>query len=352
MSDGTKFFTPNPIVDRKETVSLDDLTKCYNKLIEPSKIAILGEKVGGLVPEKVKEFGADITKNITAQELYQQSMELIAKGFNVVEEQAAKYSISEKTILKKVNKVVPDYDLTEISEICFARSYALSKLVNFYKTKDIIAAFLEGGATGAIGFWGLPFNLVLSTFLYFRAVQAVAMFYGYDVKNDSAEIIIASEVFSNALSPTKNDINNEMTGIIGKVMVMTQASVVKQTAKKTWTDMASKGGIPLLLAQMRALANKAAEKALQKAGAKGLENSIFKEVFEQIGKKLTLNTVQKSVPVVSAVLGAFIDTAQMDNVLKYADIFYQKRFILEKEERVMSIIKGENTIIDADAIEI
>lgn len=41
---------------------------------------------------------------------------------------------------------------------------------------------IEGGGTGAFGFWGLPFNLVLSTFLYFRAVQSIAMFYGYDVK--------------------------------------------------------------------------------------------------------------------------------------------------------------------------
>lgn len=352
MSDDTRFFAPNPIVNKREISSLDNLTKCYEKLVEPSKIAILGEKVGDLVPEKVKEFTSDIAENITAQDLYQQSMELISKGFKIVEEQAAKYSISEKTILKKVNRIVPDYDLTEIEEICFARSYKLSKVVNSYKIHDNIAAFIEGGATGAIGFWGLPFNFVLSTFLYFRAVQVIAMFYGYDVRNDSAEMIIASEVFSNALSPAKNDINNEMTSVISKVMVMTQASVVKQTAKRTWADMASKGGIPLLLAQMRALANISAEKALQKAGAKGLENSIFKEVFEQIGKKLTLKTVQKSVPLVSAVLGALIDTAQMDNVLKYADIFYQKRFIFEKEERIMTIIKSQDIVIDTNAIEI
>lgn len=232
MSDDMKFLIPNPIVNEKELSLLDDLTKCYEKLIEPSKIAKLGDKVIDLVPEKVKEFSADITKNITTQELYQRSMESIAKGFNVIEEQAAKYSISEKNILKKVNETIPDYDLTKISEICFVRSYELSKIVNSYKGKDVIKAFFEGGATGAIGFWGLPFNLVLSTFLYFRAVQAVAMFYGYDVKNDSAEMIIASEVFSSALSPAKNDVNNEMTGIISKVMVMTQASVVKQTAKK------------------------------------------------------------------------------------------------------------------------
>lgn len=60
------FFIPNPIVNRKEITSLDDLTKCYEKLIEPSKIVLLGKKAGDLVPEKVKEFGVDITKNITA----------------------------------------------------------------------------------------------------------------------------------------------------------------------------------------------------------------------------------------------------------------------------------------------
>lgn len=352
MRENTKYLKPTPIVNSKETASLDDLTKSYEKLLEPSKIVILGQKVGALVPEKVKDFSSDITKNITAQELYQQSMELVAKGFKVVEEQAAKFSVSEKTILKKINKVVPDFEITEINEICFARSYKLSKIVNSCKTQDNIAAFLEGGATGAIGFWGLPFNFVLSTFLYFRAVQTIAMFYGYDVRNDSAEMVIASEVFANALSPTQNDVNNEITSIISKVMIMTQTSMVKQTAKKTWTDMASRGGIPLLLAQMRALANKAAQKALQNAGAKGLENSIFKEVLEQIGKKLTLKTIQKSVPFVSAILGALIDTAQMDNVLKYADIFYQKRFILEKEERIMTIIRSEYTIVETDTMEI
>ena len=103
------------------------------------------------------------------------------------------------------------------------------------------------------------------------------MFYGYDVKNDSTELVIASEVFTNALSPSTSDANNEATNIIGKIMLMSQAAVVKQTAKKTWTDMAARGGIPLLLAQMK-------------------------------------------------------------KVLEYADIFYQKRFIVEKESRIYNLI--------------
>lgn len=103
------------------------------------------------------------------------------------------------------------------------------------------------------------------------------MFYGYDVKNYSTELVIASEVFTNALSPSTSDANNEATNIIGKIMLMSQAAVVKQTAKKTWTDMAARGGIPLLLAQMK-------------------------------------------------------------KVLEYADIFYQKRFIVEKESRIYNLI--------------
>ena len=164
------------------------------------------------------------------------------------------------------------------------------------------------------------------------------MFYGYDVKNDSTELVIASEVFTNALSPSTSDANNEATNIIGKIMLMSQAAVVKQTAKKTWTDMAARGGIPLLLAQMRALAHKSAQKALQNVGAKGLENNIFKEAFEQIGRKLTLKAIGKAEPIASTVTCALIDTAQMKKVLEYADIFYQKRFIVEKESRISNLI--------------
>ena len=225
------------------------------------------------------------------------------------------------------------------------RSYDLAKIVNDYRGKDIFVAMIEGGGTGAFGFWGLPFNIVLSTFLYFRAVQSIAMFYGYDVKNDYTEMVIASDVFTSSLSPAQNDVNNEATNIIFKIMAMSQAAVVKQTAKKTWTDMAARGGIPLLLAQMRALANKSAQKALQNVGAKGLENSLFKEAFEQIGRKLTLKTIGKFVPVASGVVGALIDTAQMKKVLEFSDIFYQKRFIFEKENRVFRLLE-ENDIIN------
>ena len=74
---------------------------------------------------------------------------------------------------------------------------------------------------------------------------------------------------------------------------------------------------------MRALANK--------AGQKGLEESLFKGVFEQIGKSLSKKALGKAVPVAGAVIGALFDTAQMNTVLVYADVFYNKRYLLEKE---------------------
>ena len=96
--------------------------------------------------------------------------------------------------------------------------------------------------------------------------------------------------------------------------------------------------------QLRALANKAAKRALEKAGEAGLENAMFRGVFEQIGKRLTQQAVKKAVPVVSAAIVAFFDTAQMNKVLDYADVFYQKRFILEKGMRQNFVCGADGSI--------
>lgn len=350
MNEKKTYNMPVPVLNKKEQESLDTLTTRYNKLLEPSKIAKIGKKAGELVPEKIKSFGKDLGISISEQQLYSQMMDLVGKGFKTIEEQAAKFTVSEKQIVVKINKNSKS-QISSMEEICLVRSYDLAKVVSSYKGQDLIAAAIEGAGTGAVGFWGIPFNIVLSTFLYFRAVQSVAMFYGYDVKNDSAELVIASDVFSHALSPANNDVNNEMTSIIGKIMVMSQAATVKQMSKKTWTEMASRGGFPLLLTQMRALAHKSAQKALEKAGQKGLENTLFRETFEQIGKKLTKDAIGRSIPYFSAAFSALVDTAQMNQVLEFADIFYQKRFIMEKEKRIAILFGETEDVIDVDIVE-
>ncbi|MCR5587931.1 MAG: EcsC family protein [Lachnospiraceae bacterium] len=338
------YYLPIPLVDSEEINSLDILTNKYKKLTEPSLVAKAVKKVGNtfnaMVTPKIKEIDMSLKQTISEKELYKECMRVVGEGFQTLEKNATKVTISEKEILNKINKIDTTNNLTSLEEICLVRGYNISKIVNRYRLQDLSIALVEGGATGAFGFAGLPFNIVLSTFIYYRAVQSIAMMYGYDVKHDVEELFIASNVFLNALSPSNKE-SSELSSFIGKIMIMTETTVVKQTAKKTWAEMAERGGICLIITQMKALANKSAQKALEKTGQKGLEKSVFKNVLEQVGRALSKKSVGRIVPGVGAIIGALFDTAQMNKVLEYADIFYNKRFILEKEVRV-------NQIIDSD----
>lgn len=343
---------PSPIIDAKEDKSIQMLCERYEKLIEPGGLAKAGKKVSAVIPQTIKDVGKAAKSSITEQELFTQCMKVVADGFGVLEKQASKMAVNEKTIVNKVNAVSKDVEITSIEEVCLARGYDISKIVNSNKNFDLAAALVEGAGTGCFGFAGLPFNLVLSTFLYYRAVQSVAMHYGYDIKNDPSEMVIASDVFMNALSPNSQGAN-EVTGIIGKIMVMTEVTTLKQLSKKTWEEMAKHGGIALLICQMRALANGAAKKALQKAGQKSLEESLFTSIFAQMGKSLSKKAVGKSMPVAGAVIGALFDVSQMNAVLEYADVFYNKRFLLEKEVRINTLLGNTNFVeVDSEVIEV
>lgn len=327
-------------LDKKELESLESLTLRYEKMSAPNPIAgaisEVGNKINGLLPDVIKKGAANAAASLSGQDLFIEAGKVIATGFKTIEEQAARVSVSEETVLQKLNNVVPDREIRTLEEACYARSYDIAKITSKEKLPNLGIAFTEGAATGAPGFAGVPFNIVLSTFCYYRAVQSTAMFYGYDVKNNPAELIIAGEVFSSAMAPTSAG-SNEISSIIGKIMLISEAQVVGQTVKKGWPAMAARGGASLLITQMRALANRAAKKALEKAGKEGLENAVFRSIFEQLGKQLSQKTVQRAVPVVSALIGALFDTGQMNKILDFADIFYQKRFISEKQERQNSL---------------
>ena len=341
------YIIPELIIDAKEEKALTTLTETYNKMVAPSAVNKAMKKVGDKVPQVVKDTFAAAGGKISEAELFTKSMEFLGKSFQTLEQLAAKVTISESEILNQVNQISPNNQIAKLDEICLVRSYELSQIVDRYKYADIIAALLEGAATGAPGFAGIPFNLVLSTFLYYRAVQSVAMFYGYDIKNDPAELAIASEVFMNGLNP-KATTGSELSGAIAKIMLLTETTTVRQVVKKGWVAMAEKNGVTLLLAQMRALANSAAKKALEKAGKQGLEKAAFSEVFEQIGKKLTQKSIGKAIPYVGAVIGAAIDSAQMVQIIQYAQVFYGKRFILEKESRILALDGERTTVVDAE----
>lgn len=346
----TTYNVPSPVVDDKENEALIKLTERYEKLLQPGPVRKAGTKALGKIPDSVKDIAKKAKDGLTEKELFIKSMDILAKSFKMLEQNAAKLTVSEKYIVESINKLVPYNIITELKEICLARSYDVAKLVSKYKNLDLSIAVAEGAATGAPGFAGLPFNLVLSTFIFYRAVQSVAMFYGYDVKNDPAELEIASEVFSNAMSPSSSG-SGELSSTIAKIMLFTETTTIRQTAKKTWTEMATKDGVTLLITQMRALAYKSAKDALVKAEKEGLEKSAFKSVYEQIGKRLSKETVKKSMPFVGAFIGAGIDYYQMKKILDYADIFYQKRYILEKAYRINDLLGKPTTVIEIDDVE-
>ncbi len=306
-----------------------------------------GQRIMDVIPDSIKAGLQDIKANISGSEFYEQCMKVVADGFGILEKHAAKATVSESYIVKKVASTTKQNDITCLEEICFARGYNITKLVSSFKTKDLGLALIEGGVTGFFGVAGLPFSLVLSTFLYYRAVQSVAMYYGYDVKNNPSELIIAGEVFTKALSPKSNG-SSEIGGIVGKVMIITETTAIKGATKKTWAEMAARGGVGLLLTQMRALAHKSAKTALEKAGEKGLEESLFKGIFEQLGKSLTKKTLGKAVPYVGSLVGGLFDTSMMNTVIDYADVFYNKRFLIEKEVRINSVLMGDDDVIDLE----
>lgn len=337
--DSGAYRTPEPIVDEREYMEIDRLTERYERLTSPGVLAKAGKKVAEATPEKVKELTGHVGAaaketfhGLTEQELIANALTAAADGFDKLEEQAARMTVGRKFALRSINAGPQEEKVSSLDEICLLRSYEVAKAANKTYGQHMGAAAVEGGATGAVGFWGIPTNFALSMLVYFRAVQSVAMMYGYDVKEDPDELMIAGQVFSASMSPGSHGASTD--DYVGKVLLFAGAASVKQAAKKGWAAMIQEGGTALLIAQMRALANKAAQKALVKNGTKGLENSIFRNVLKQVGSKLALKNVVRIVPLFGAGFGLLFDTAQMDKVIKFADTFYHKRFIMEKPERV------------------
>jgi len=338
------YIFPTPVVDQKETDSIELLNARFKKLCEPKALAKLGKNIGKVIPSQVKDYFSDLGLSITEKEVYKKVLEYLGTGFKDIQEIASKYTLPRTSIIKRVNKVIPNNEITEPAEFCLARSYDIARLVSRFRDGGMLAGFVEGAATGALGFAGLIPNIALCTFISFRAVQTVATFYGYDVKNDPAEMVIATEVFTNALSPSTAN-SDEVGDTIAKIMAFAEIATVKELLAKPYAEMAAHGGIALLIVQLRALANASAKKGLEQAGKKGLEESLFKGVFRQIGKGLGKKSVGRMIPGISAAIGAAFDINQIKTVITYADVFYQKRFLLEKEQNISKLIPPPQDII-------
>ena len=342
---------PDPLLTNRELAELEALTEQYEKMVAPSKLKQLTDKAGSKIPENLRATVGDaldgLTSEIQQQELYAQVMKQVVDGFKVIEEQAAKYSVTEAQIVEAANTTLENVTIRSIDELFMLRSFDVAKIAAGENGKHLLLAATEGAVTGAPGFAGLPFNIVFSMFLYYRAVQSVAMMYGFNVKEDPAEMVIAGDVFSNAMAPSAGSADG-MALAIGKVMLVAEMEGVKQTVKKGWTAMAARGGAAMLVTQIRALANVAARKALENTGKKSIESSVFKNVLEQIGRNITQKSLGKAIPVFGGAVGALFDVSQMNRVLQYANIFYYKRFIIEKQERVAILVGMETAAVNGE----
>lgn len=351
VDDNGDWVLPDPLLTNRELAELEQLTEQYEKMVSPSKLKQLTDKVGAKIPENLRaavgDAVDDLSSEIQQKELYAQVMKQVVDGFKIIEEQAAKYSVTEAQIVEAANTTLGGVTIRSIDELFMLRSFDVARIATGENGKHLLLAATEGAVTGAPGFAGLPFNIVFSMFLYYRAVQSVAMMYGFNVKDDPAEMVIAGEVFSNAMAPSAGSADG-MTTAIGKVMLVAEMEGVKQTVKKGWTAMAARGGAATLIAQIRALANAAARKAIENAGKKSLENSVFKNVLEQIGRNITQKSLGKAVPIFGGVVGALFDVSQMNRVLQYTNIFYHKRFIIEKQERIAALVGVETASVDGE----
>lgn len=199
IDDNGDWVLPDPLLTNRELAELEVLTEQYEKMVAPSKLKQLTDKAGSKIPENLRATVGDavgeLTSEIQQQELYAQVMKQVVDGFKVIEEQAAKYSVTEAQIVEAANTTLEGVTIRSIDELFMLRSFDVARIAAGENGRHLLLAATEGAVTGVPGFAGLPFNIVFSMFLYYRAVQSVAMMYGFNVKEDPAEMVIAGDVF-------------------------------------------------------------------------------------------------------------------------------------------------------------
>jgi hypothetical protein len=110
--------------------------------------------------------------------------------------------------------------------------------------------------------------------------------------------------------------------------------------KVTYEAMLRNGGLQAMFVQLRAFGHASARKALEKTGHKTLEAGLFKGLLEKVGAKVTKGSVGKAIPYAGALFGAGIDSYLMNRVLKGSNLFYHKRFLVEKAFRIEMVCQS------------
>ena len=334
-------------LDRKEEKALKYLNEEYKKFVEPNKFdnAIVKVKETGekYCPQKMKDYFSSIGDSINEADIWNKAMEMATSGFTELQKISARYSIDENKIIESMKKI--NHEVHTFDDFCKLKSYEIEKVVISKDFATHMQNIVQAGSTGALGMAGLPFNIVLSTFIQFRTVQQVALHYGYDVINEQKEMEFAGDVLTTILSKGKA-VNAEGYGeLITKMMVQAELSSLKKAlTSKTMTQMASEGGLKLVYVQIRAIGHAAAKKALNKSAKKEIENNVVRKILESFSRKMTVKTTSGSIWGLSAILNILFDTHQISRVIKMSNVIYQKRFLIDVQ---LSNI-DDNDIVDVE----
>lgn len=339
--------------DQREYRDFDHIQHAWQSFSSPGFIARnvgkLTSEVGKHIPEKVKNKAEELLKSSMEWAMIQKALEVATKGFGFLGKKVLKYTVSKKLVEKHLSDVIGRE--CRFDEICEQRSYLVQKSVFSREIYKTLQACVEGGATGAFGYWGIPFNIALSMALFFRAAQDIALHYGYDVLDDPIEMDILSDIFINAYSPTADQGAKKGGLMFGNILLKANMSnLATNVNKMTLKELAEKGGAELFYVQIRAIAHKTAQKALENAGQKGIENVYLRKILEKLAKELPKSKIPQIVPVIGSIFGAGFDMYQMEKVLKGVNLQYHMRFLLEKDERV-KLLHGLRDKVDFEIID-
>lgn len=322
--------------DKKEEEIFSSLTKSWEEFTAPGVFEKGVQKVSKMtskiIPKKFQNKMQSYVDDAMSAEVILKVLTTSTKGLGELGKSIIGYTLSKQRIEKLVSKRIgEDCNFDSFHKI---KSYKLEKgVMGNNKIRQQFLASIEGGATGFFGVYGIPFNIALSFLIYYRSVQYIALCYGYDALEDPREMEIASEVLINCLSPNIDTAGGGVSSFMGRCMLSAEMSSLGAALAlgKKFEHMAKEGGAQLFYTQIRALAHKAAQKGLNQAGEKGIQNTFLKKILENLGKKLPKESAGRAIPFLGAFFGAGFDTYYMTRIVNGANLQYHKRFLIEKK---------------------
>lgn len=337
---------PEPIVDAREHKRFSELKEEYEDLRTPGPLGRGASSIkkglataNGRLKRWIPGLGSaqksigELLQQASQKHIIKKALSKAAKGGGLALQWSAQKTLSRPAIVRRLRS--GGVKAERFEDICRARGYDIEPIAE-KDWKSRSGAAFEGFGTGVVGgARGALLSLALSMTLFYRATQRIALHFGYDALGRDSEQALAADVTLQALQPNDEPPADSTASVVGKVLIAAEVSALTKALKRrTYQEMAEQGASQLLYVRLRATASKAAQKALDKAGQEGFENAIVQRLLRDLGERIPKRIGQRAVPIVGGLIGAGMDSYYMDRVIRGATLFYHKRFIAEKEERV------------------